>query len=106
MSERRTAERTRSAAVVRVTTLRARPGQRTEMLEAAQRNAGQARAASGCLSAEACTDPQKRDVVLVISRWESESSVRSFLDWHEQRAHGALAPYAAGRPHSVHYPAP
>jgi quinol monooxygenase YgiN/quercetin dioxygenase-like cupin family protein len=106
MGGRTAGERVRLAGVVRITTLQARSGQDTELMEAARRNAREARAASGCLSAEACTDPGEQDTVLVISRWESETAVRAFLDWHERSAHGALSPYAVGRPRSVHYPVP
>lgn len=94
-----------SAGVVRVTTLQARSGHAPELMDAAQHNACEARAADGCLSAEVCTDPRGLGTVLVISRWESDAKVRAFLDWHGQRARGALSPYAVGGPRSVHYPA-
>ena len=97
-------EQVRLAGVVRVTTLQALSGRAADLMDAARRNAGEARAASGCLSAEVCTDPQEQDTVLVISRWESETAVRAFLDWHERQAQGALSPYAVSTPHSVHYP--
>jgi quinol monooxygenase YgiN len=93
------------AGVVRISTFRARPGQVSGLIDAAGGNADAARQAPGCLSAEVCTDPDEPDTVLVISRWESESAVRAFLDWHERLAHGTVSPYAVGKPRSVHYPA-
>jgi|SRR5690348_8874173 len=99
-------EQLRLAGVVRITTLQARSGQAAELMDAVRRNAREARAASGCLSAEACVDPRERDTVLVISRWESEVAVRAFLDWHERSARGVLSPYAVSAPRSVHYPVP
>lgn len=93
-----------TAAVVRVTTFRARAGQVGALLDAARDNAGAARRAPGCWSAEVCTAPDDPDTVLVISRWESGGAVRAFLDWHEQLAHGAVSPHAVAAPHSVHYP--
>ena len=92
------------AGVVRISTFRARPGQVPGLIDAAGDNARAARQAPGCLSAEVCTDPDEPGTVLVISRWESESAVRGFLDWHEQLAHGTVSPYADGKPRSVHYP--
>ena len=92
------------AGVVRISTFRARPGQVPGLIDAAGNNARAARQAPGCLSADVCTDPDEPDTVLVISRWESESAVRGFLDWHERLAHGTVSPYAVGKPRSVHYP--
>jgi len=93
------------AGVVRISTFRARPGQVSSLIDAAGDNAGAARRAPGCLSAEVCTDPDQPDTVLVVSRWESESAVRAFLEWHERLARGTVSPYAVGKPRSVHYPA-
>jgi quinol monooxygenase YgiN len=92
------------AGVVRISTFQARPGQVSGLIDAAGDNARAARQAPGCLSAEVCTDPDEPDVVLVVSRWESEAAVRAFLDWHERLAHGTVSPYAVGKPRSAHYP--
>ena len=92
------------AGVVRLSTFRARPGQTMGLVTAASGNARDALASPGCLSAEVCTDPDTPDVVLVVSRWESPSALRTFLDWHEQHAHGTVSPYAMSAPTSVHYP--
>ncbi|TWP37693.1 putative quinol monooxygenase [Leekyejoonella antrihumi] len=97
-------EMDRCAGLVRVSTFCARPGQTAALLAAAADNVRAARQASGCLSAQVCTAPGDPRTVLVISRWESESAVRAFLNWHERLAHGAVSPYAVGRPQSVHYP--
>jgi quinol monooxygenase YgiN len=103
VDERATASGAR-AGVVRVSTFRAKPGQVAGLVGAAGENAHAARQATGCLSAEVCTSPDTADTVLVISRWESGSALRAFLDWHERLAHGAVSPYAVGKPRSVHYP--
>jgi len=92
------------AGVVRVSTFQAKPGQAAGLITAAAGNARDALASPGCLSAEVCTEPDAPEVVLVISRWESASALRAFLDWHEQQAHGAVSPYAISTPTSVHYP--
>lgn len=90
--------------MVRVSTFRARPGQEAGLIGAAAGNARDALASPGCLSAEVCTDPGTPQTVLVISRWESASTLRDFLDRHERHAHGTVSPYAVGAPTSVHYP--
>ena len=88
---------------LRVTHLRARPGQLTALLAAARGNAGAAASATGCRSAEVCTDPDDPDTVLVVSRWASRSALEHFLGWHEKVAHGSLAASMAEPPRSVHY---
>lgn len=93
------------AGVVRVSTFLAQSGHIAALVAAANLNACDARAASGCLSADVCAETGERDTVLVVSRWESESAVRAFLAWHEQRAHDTVLPHVAVKPRSVHYPA-
>ena len=92
------------AGVVRVSTFRARAGQSAGLVDAAEGNACDARAAAGCLSADVCTAPGTCDTVLVISRWESASALHAFLHRHERHAHDAVSPYASAGPRSVHYP--
>ena len=91
------------AGVVRIATFEARPGQVDGLLDAAQKNASDARAADGCLSAEVCVAPEDSDTVLVVSRWRSGADLQAFLDWHESHAHGAVSPYAARPPRAVHH---
>lgn len=89
--------------VIRITYLRARQGQRTSLAQAAQANADDALAA-GAVSAEVCVEPDDPDAFLVISRWESRTTLQDFLGWHEQHAHESLADFADGKPRAVHYP--
>src|SRR5699024_4004988 len=90
-----------AAAVVRLTTVRARPGAYWELQAAAQANAADAVVATGCLSAEACQGSAE-DEVVVVSRWRTARDLEAFLAWHESAAHQGLAPHAAEPPHSQH----
>ena len=89
--------------VVRIATFEALPGRVDGLLGAAQKNASDARAADGCLSAEVCVSQSEPDTVVVVSRWRSDGDLQAFLDWHESQAHGAVSPYAARPPRAVHY---
>lgn len=91
-------------AVIRITTLRAKPGMRASLIDAARANADAALNAPGCLDADVCAVPDTADSMLVISRWDSSSALRAFLDWHEQLAHEALDAFMEEKPRSTHYP--
>lgn len=92
-----------TSAVIRITTLRARPDARADLIAAAWQNALAARTQEGCLSAEVASDPADADRVLVISRWQSEAAVQAFLRWHETIAHASLRDYTASAPTSAHH---
>ncbi|HEU0256541.1 MAG TPA: antibiotic biosynthesis monooxygenase family protein [Microbacteriaceae bacterium] len=91
------------AAVIRVTTLVMRPGQRTGLLEAAAENATAARRAPGCLSAEVCEQRGEEGRFLVVSRWSSRKALDKFLEWHKSVAHASLADFTLGKPTSLHH---
>lgn len=92
-----------TSAVIRITTLQARPGARDALVVAAWQNALAARTQDGCLSAEVAADPADPDRVLVVSRWTSESAVQSFLRWHETIAHAGLRDHTVDAPTSAHH---
>ncbi|QAY60503.1 hypothetical protein ET475_11225 [Microbacterium protaetiae] len=91
------------ASIVRITSLRAVPGERAGLVAAAHENASAARAAEGCRSAEVCEDSSDPQALVVISRWESEAALQGFLAWHRGIAHASLADYAAAAPVERHF---
>lgn len=91
-----------ASSIVRITSLRAAPGQRAGLIAAAQENASAARAADGCRSAEVCEQSGDAEAVVVISRWESERALQNFLAWHRSIAHASLADFAAAPPSEHH----
>ncbi|WP_308492390.1 antibiotic biosynthesis monooxygenase family protein [Microbacterium terrisoli] len=91
------------SAVVRITTLIARPGEREHLLVAAWENASAAARQPGCRSAEVAEDPADPMRVLVISRWDSEREAQAFLVWHKTLAHASLKAFTAEPVASVHY---
>lgn len=89
--------------VIRIARMRARPGVSDGLMGAAKGNVDDAMAAPGCLSAEVCADPDEKDGILVIPRWESMASLQAFLAWHETIAHASLADFSDEKPVAVHH---
>lgn len=94
----------KDAPVIRIARMRALPGKRAELLEAARGNVQDAASQPGCRSAEVCADSATNDGILVISRWESLAALQAFLAWHETIAHASLADFSDGKPQATQYP--
>lgn len=91
------------AAVTRVATLTARPGEMPALIRAARANAAEAADQPGCLSAEVAAVPGDAMRLVVVSRWTTEDDLTAFLGWHEGVAHELIAAASEVKPHAVHY---
>ena len=69
---------TEHAGLIQVTTFRAAPGRRDEVLALCARTQERAAAADGCFGAQTCTVDQDPDAVAAISRWRDRRSLEAF----------------------------
>jgi len=69
---------TEHAGLIQVTTFRAAPGRRDEVLALCTQTQQHAAAADGCFGAQACTVDEDPDAVAAISRWRDRRSLEAF----------------------------
>lgn len=92
------------AGVIRIARLVAASGRIAELITAAHTNAAEARAAGGCISAEAVRVPGEEAALQVISRWVTLEALQHFLSWHEGIAHRLIAEASEEQPVATHFP--
>ena len=79
------------AGLIQVTTFRAAPGRRDEVLALCAQTQERAAVADGCFGAQTCTVDEDPDAVAAISRWRDRRSLEAF-----QAAEKGSAPIRAG----------
>src|SRR2546421_10168041 len=82
---------TEQAGLIQVTTFRAAPGRRDEVLALCAQTQERAAVADGCFGAQTCTVDEDPDAVAAISRWRDRRSLEAF-----QAAEGGSTPVREG----------